>query len=718
MKKKLLLLAIAVLPLLSEAQGWPDNYGGVMMQAFWWNSFGETRWVNLTKQADEISEYFDLIWLPQSGWTGSGGSMGYDVKYYFNQKSAFGTATELRELISTYKAKGTGVIADVVVNHRGTLSNWVDFPEETYNGVTYKMTPADITKNDDGGATANWLATEQAAGNIPADVTLSTNNDEGEDWGGMRDLDHKSENVRNVIKAYVKFLVNDLGYTGFRYDMTRGFGANRVAEYNHEAGVQFSVGENWSSLNDIQAWINYCKWNGVNMSASFDFPFRYTVRDVVRGKDDSGSKKTWKDLAIGGLMASPSYKRYAVTFVENHDTQYRDENNQNDPIRADTLAANAYLLTMPGTPCVFLAHWKDYKQEIKNMIDIRKAVGVTNTSTAQKYSISRSYEMSGFKSNGANGKAMYCIVGKQKYMKDNVLSQYYTDIYSEAVEVTKGYGYRLYMSKNCETAWCDKASGKYKAAFDATLTAVSATSSAQLVYTLDGSAPTASSTKVSSGSTVRITQPCTLKVGLLKGSSVSGVITRNYDFAGQGAPHTINVYVNADAAGWAPVRYYTWDQDDQQHNGNWPGEVINQRVSVGDKIWYVHQYELANDDCFMNFVFNTGTSGSPQTVDVRYATTDKFFMISADKDPDEGKNMVLDVTEDYVGLPILPAGIYGDVNGDNSVNAADVTALYGYILNGTMTYYSTSDVNGDGSVNAADVTAVYSIILGSSSTGN
>jgi hypothetical protein len=56
--------------------------------------------------------------------------------------------------------------------------------------------------------------------------------------------------------------------------------------------------------------------------------------------------------------------------------------------------------------------------------------------------------------------------------------------------------------------------------------------------------------------------------------------------------------------------------------------------------------------------------------------------------------------------------LYGDVNGDGSVNAADVTALYAYILNGTDTFIATSDVNGDKSINAADVTAVYSIILG------
>ena len=57
--------------------------------------------------------------------------------------------------------------------------------------------------------------------------------------------------------------------------------------------------------------------------------------------------------------------------------------------------------------------------------------------------------------------------------------------------------------------------------------------------------------------------------------------------------------------------------------------------------------------------------------------------------------------------------LVGDVNVDGSVNAADVTALYNFILNGDQTYIATSDVNNDGAVNAGDVTAVYNIILGS-----
>lgn len=53
-----------------------------------------------------------------------------------------------------------------------------------------------------------------------------------------------------------------------------------------------------------------------------------------------------------------------------------------------------------------------------------------------------------------------------------------------------------------------------------------------------------------------------------------------------------------------------------------------------------------------------------------------------------------------------------DVNCDSVINAADITALYNYILNGDDTFLATSDVNGDNVVNAGDVTTVYNYILG------
>ena len=58
-------------------------------------------------------------------------------------------------MISTFKSKGLGTIADVVINHRSSMAGtWMSFPEETYKGVTYTMGAADICSNDDGGKTA------------------------------------------------------------------------------------------------------------------------------------------------------------------------------------------------------------------------------------------------------------------------------------------------------------------------------------------------------------------------------------------------------------------------------------------------------------------------------------------------------------------------------------------------------------------------------------
>ncbi|MBR5638295.1 MAG: SUMF1/EgtB/PvdO family nonheme iron enzyme [Muribaculaceae bacterium] len=54
----------------------------------------------------------------------------------------------------------------------------------------------------------------------------------------------------------------------------------------------------------------------------------------------------------------------------------------------------------------------------------------------------------------------------------------------------------------------------------------------------------------------------------------------------------------------------------------------------------------------------------------------------------------------------------GDVNGDGTVTAADITELYNYLLNNDMTYYNTADVNGDGDITAADITFIYDILLG------
>ena len=626
-----LIILLATLPMLAQ-QGWPEQYEGVVLQGFYWDSFKQTKWTRLESQADELSQYFKLVWIPQSANCGNGTSMGYDDLYWFpgHYNSSFGSEAELRSMINTFKSKGIGTIGDVVINHRQNVSNWVDFPEETYQGVTYQLTSTDICNNDDGGATKNW-ATQNG-------YQLSPNNDTGEGWSGMRDLDHKSENVQKNVKAYLNMLLNDMGYVGFRYDMVKGYSGSYTKMYNEDAKPQYSIGECWDGTNTIKNWIDATG----KTSAAFDFQFRYTVRNAVNsnnwtylGKQNEGN---WP--LVSSNTNDGAYRRYAVTFVENHDTERRS-NAEQDPIKKDTLAANAYLLAMHGTPCVFLTHWIDCKRDIKAMINVRNAVGLHNQSTCTNEASNQNYYA--VISTGNKGKMMAVVgSGANSYIPTN----------NNFVKVLSGYHYVYYMEKSMETAWVDLPSGEYDGQQQATLTAVSANSGAQLVYTTDGSTPTASSTKVASGTKITIEGDITLKVGLLIGGTVSGIVTRTYSPAAPVESRTITVYVNTDKVGWTGVNFWTWGGDDSHApaNKSWPGDKVTSTTTVQGKQWYTKQYTIHGDDDFVNFVFSTG-SGSPQTIDINNVADDKFFEISTEK---EGtKHKANDVTSSYTGIEAI-----------------------------------------------------------------
>lgn len=602
-----------------NSQGWASDYSGVMLQGFSWDSYNESQWKVLEKQADELKGYIDLVWLPQSGkCLETTQVMGYMPYYYFNQNSSFGSEAELRSLITKFKAAGIGAIADVVINHRNT-EGWYNFPAETYKGVTYQMQSTDICKNDDGGTTATQAATDG--------VSLSQNIDEGTDFGGCRDIDHKSENVQKVIKAYLKYLKDDLGYTGFRYDMVKGFDGSHVADYNDATGVEYSVGEYWDGNDKIESWIKRTN----KKSAAFDFQFRYNVRDAVNGAANGKvtTSSDWSKLnSNDNLMHDANYRRYAVTFVENHDTQYRSETEQNDPLRKDTIAANAYMLAMPGTPCIFQPHWNAYKSEIKEMIAARKYAGITNMSNyANKQSKKTLYvnEVTGTKHK------LLVAVGNDadKYAGETG----YTKILS-------GYHYAYFLSNDAETSWTDVPSGSYEEGFKTTLTAVSQTEGAKLVYTLDGSTPTAKSTIVESGKEISINGTCTLKVGLLVNGEVRNIATHQYTIEKFKA-YKFMIYVNADAVKWNPLYCYTW----KGANSDWPGEKMTETKTIGGKTWYYKEVSIDNATEVVNVIFNSTGTDKPQTVDITGLTSTAYFEIETSK---EGKNYkVKDVTAEY-----------------------------------------------------------------------
>lgn len=616
------------------AQGWPANHSGVMLQGFYWDSFSDSKWTNLEAQAPELGQYFNLVWIPQSANCG-GKSMGYDdLDWFSNYESSFGSENELRSLIKTFKNNGIGTIADVVINHRKNVSNWVDFPVETYKGVTYEMKSTDICANDDGGKTKEWADKNG--------YKLSSNNDTGEDWSGMRDLDHNSTNVQTIVKAYLDMLLNDFGYAGFRYDMVKGYSGKFTGIYNDATKPNYSVGEYWDGkVSVVKNWLNATKVNNQITSAAFDFPIRYVVRDAI--------KANWSTVKTDGLANDPAYKQYAVTFVENHDTEYRSSSKQQDPIRKDTLAANAYILASCGTPCVFYKHWIDCKQDIKAMINARQLAGITNTSNTT---------FNAYKGNGYNGimttgdKATLLAIMGPNANKFTAPITY--------TEILNGYHYRYFMPKKANVAWVDLASGDYEGTMKAKLVAVSNADDAQLVYTTDGTEPTASSKKAKSGEEIEIPfGETTLKVGLLINGAVSGVLTRTYKVEKPAAfePYDITVYANADKVDWTSgFNFWAWCDSPKENltvKGAWPGDKITQSKEIEGKKWYYQTYKIKSKNYMVSFVFSTG-NGSPQTVNFENINKDTYLEVLNEKN-NEGHYKIKDVTADMPTTGITAA---------------------------------------------------------------
>jgi alpha-amylase len=412
--------------------------------------------------------------------------------------------------------------------------------------------------------------------------------------------------VQENVKAYLSYLINYLNYTGFRYDMVKGFSAEYTKMYNEYANPQFSVGECWDSSNTIKNWIDGTS----KKSAAFDFQFRYTVRNAANNGDWSklGLQNDGNWPLISSNFNSGIYRQWAVTFVENHDTEKRSNATQ-DPLRKDTLAANAYLLAMPGTPCVFLKHWQAYKSEIAAMIAARKTAGVTNSSSYLNMA-----NNSGYYVNLVNSKLLVAVGNNVNAYTPN----------ANYIEVLSGYHYRYFFNKNTETAWADKASGEYAFPFSVKLTAVSATSDAQLVYTLDGSTPTASSTKVASGTSISITNACTLTVGLLINGSVSGIITRQF-FEKTSDPVVTPTYVEGKVfayfekpSNWnSSINVWAWQngKGGEDYLGvGWPGVGITKLgvTENGNELWqWISTSTIVPD----NIIFN---DGSNQTSDLKF----------------------------------------------------------------------------------------------------
>ncbi len=334
---------------------------GVIMQAFYWDCPRHENkefewWRHVESALPAIRKAgFTALWLPPASKAANinGMSMGYDVYDYYDlgkypQKAAaktngkdevrtwFGSEADLRSLIRAAHAKELKVYADLVLNH----NNGAD--EEELNPITGQPRWTRFTPQSKL-FTRDWTCFN------PSPYPESDNTT----FGDMPDLCHINPRVSSGIINHAKWLIEEIGFDGFRYDFVKGFGA-WIVRAIHDRGYMrggkpveiFGVGECWDGDDYIDAWLDSVNRWAAHRVGAFDFPLRYRLKDLC----DSYGFSLRRLTDSGVLMKDRPFE--AVTFVDNHD--FRDDN---PGIVNDKMLAYAFILTHEGYPCVF---WQDY----------------------------------------------------------------------------------------------------------------------------------------------------------------------------------------------------------------------------------------------------------------------------------------------------------------------------------------------------------------------
>jgi alpha-amylase len=336
---------------------------GVLMQAFYWDCPGVSNkqfawWDAIRQELPHLrSAGFTALWLPPACKAKDVISMGYDPydfydlgeyiqKNHTRKETWFGSKADLVRLIHTAHNSGIQVLADLVFNQcsGGDLEKNLYTGEEWYT----KFEPA----------------SNKFKRNYDCFHPSKFESDDGSVFEGYArtDLCHRNPYVYTEILEYCRWLVEDIGFDGFRYDCAKGYGGwitKSIQEYRYRYSAHdkkyykpFGVGELWEERDQpIESWLDEVNYSSDNPATAFDFVLRKRLRRLCLDKQFS-----LKELADwNSTLLNRPFE--AVTFVENHDTCSPHPDVADKEIFTDKMLAYSFILTHPGYPCIF---WRDY----------------------------------------------------------------------------------------------------------------------------------------------------------------------------------------------------------------------------------------------------------------------------------------------------------------------------------------------------------------------
>jgi len=373
---------------------------GTMIQHFhWYFSNDGSLWNHVKDQAQHLADLgFNSVWLPPA-YKGEQGpnSSGYNVyDIYdlgeFDQKGSirtkFGTKEEYQKAVATLHEKGLQVYVDIVLNHMGGADElervWVrrvdpenrkvftsdPFEIDAYTKFTF---PGRKGKYSDFIWNYTCFSGVDYANDLRESAIFRILNKYGEGWEEVvdtekgnydylmfNDIEFRNESVRNELKKWGKWYLEEIQFDGVRIDAVKHITPafyNEWLDYMRSVKPDlFAVGEFWAP-GQLPLMLKYIEATKEKMSL-FDATLHRNFHDA------SKAGKAFNLTTIFDNTLVKAKPQLAVTVVDNHDTQPLQSLESPVETWFKPHAYSLILLREGGYPCVFYpdlyaAHYTD-----------------------------------------------------------------------------------------------------------------------------------------------------------------------------------------------------------------------------------------------------------------------------------------------------------------------------------------------------------------------
>lgn len=256
--------------------------------------------------------------LPVMEFTG-GHSWGYNPSFHFAPESAYGTPTELKQLIDAAHKRGLAVIADLVLNHMDWNSALFQLYGEDYDASPY------FQKVD------------------------------GDNWG-FPDLEQTNRVVRRYASDVIQHWTTDYRFDGIRYDATRftgwhgynDWGASWFAFIGRRTDLtSFQIAEHMPSDPELI--------KQTDMDTTWHDYFRWRLRDML---ENGYVEKTDMENLLDPLRIGFTNALQRMNYTESHDEERVMYSLKQHGYAADEkirrcISALAITLTSPGPVMIY-----------------------------------------------------------------------------------------------------------------------------------------------------------------------------------------------------------------------------------------------------------------------------------------------------------------------------------------------------------------------------